>query len=253
MMPCDSRGGGGGGGGAIGKQPAAPPLCRPTYAVRGSVPVCNFALPTRPASCRWYALSANISLVPLTCTCGFASVYSRLLARSNSATASPASASVSCIVVVSLLIRPLQRHRDHHPTFHVHRMLSFVGHMRAAVFHLRDTRICVGRAPPFPCSTLSSCASDQAAPDLPSRRRDPHFLAKSVRKASYCWPLSRRTMDRIAALASNVVASTPTTLPFSRPRSASTPNTQPNTFRCVSMSINRRVRGNGRMIRRVLI
>ena len=45
----------------------------------------------------------------------------------------------------------------------------------------------------------------------------------------------------MAADTSSVVASTPTRLPFSRPRSASKPSTHPNTSRCVSTSISRRV------------
>jgi hypothetical protein len=38
-------------------------------------------------------------------------------------------------------------------------------------------------------------------------------------------PVSRRTIERIAALASNVVASMPTHLPRSKARSASNPST----------------------------
>src|SRR2546425_3332583 len=49
-------------------------------------------------------------------------------------------------------------------------------------------------------------------------------------------------MERIAALASSVVASIPTVLPFTSPRSCNRPNTQKNTLRCVSKSISRRVR-----------
>ena len=48
-------------------------------------------------------------------------------------------------------------------------------------------------------------------------------------------------MDRMAALASNVVASTPIVLPLMRPAPSSTPSTQVNTAWCVSTSINRRV------------
>ena len=55
----------------------------------------------------------------------------------------------------------------------------------------------------------------------------PLLWANSVRNASYRCPLSHRTIERIAALASSVVASTPTILPFSRPRSANTPSTHP--------------------------
>jgi len=54
--------------------------------------------------------------------------------------------------------------------------------------------------------------------------------------------LSRRTIERIAALASNVVASIPTVLPFTTPWSLSNSKIQKNTLRCVSTSISRRVR-----------
>ncbi len=80
------------------------------------------------------------------------------------------------------LIRPLQRHRDHHPTFHVHRMLSFVGHMRAAVFHLRDTRICVGRAPPFLVRPFLLALPIKPRQIFPSRRRDPTLLGQIRQK-----------------------------------------------------------------------
>jgi hypothetical protein len=54
--------------------------------------------------------------------------------------------------------------------------------------------------------------------------------------------VSRRTIERIAAFASNVVASIAIRFPFTNPRSASTPSTQPKTSPCVSTSIKRRVR-----------
>ena len=54
--------------------------------------------------------------------------------------------------------------------------------------------------------------------------------------------VSRRTIERIAALASSVVASMTIRWPFSSPRFARTPSTQLNTARWVPISINRRVR-----------
>ena len=60
--------------------------------------------------------------------------------------------------------------------------------------------------------------------------------------SSYFSPLSRRTMLRIAAFASNVVPSTRIVAPFTRPAWPRRSSTQENTSRCVSTSINRRVR-----------
>jgi hypothetical protein len=54
--------------------------------------------------------------------------------------------------------------------------------------------------------------------------------------------VSRRTKLRSAALASSVVASMPTVVPWTRPASASRCNIQVKTASCVSRSIKRRVR-----------
>jgi len=70
----------------------------------------------------------------------------------------------------------------------------------------------------------------------------PEACAKPVKNASYRSPVSRRTMVRNAALASSVVASIPSVWPLSRPASATRCKIQVNTVRCVSRSINRRVR-----------
>ncbi len=70
----------------------------------------------------------------------------------------------------------------------------------------------------------------------------PDALANPRKNSSYVSPVSRRTIDRIAAFASSVVASMPIRCPFSSPRSASIPSTQEKTSRCVSRSIKRRVR-----------
>ena len=64
--------------------------------------------------------------------------------------------------------------------------------------------------------------------------------------------MSRRSMLRIAAFASSVVASRPTVFPRTSPASASRSNTHVNTATCVSTSIRRRVRDNGRVVRRRL-
>ena len=55
-------------------------------------------------------------------------------------------------------------------------------------------------------------------------------------------PVSRRSMLRIAAFASNVVASLPTVFPRNRPASATRSSTHVKTASCVSSSIRRRVR-----------
>jgi hypothetical protein len=54
--------------------------------------------------------------------------------------------------------------------------------------------------------------------------------------------VSRRTIERIAALASSVVASMPIRLPCNKPRSASNDSTHAKTCSCVSRSISLRVR-----------
>src|SRR5213594_3965410 len=70
----------------------------------------------------------------------------------------------------------------------------------------------------------------------------PDSCASRFRNSWYPSPVSRRTIVRKAAFASSVVASIPSVCPLSSPFSASTPNTQVNTSRWVSTSINRRVR-----------
>jgi hypothetical protein len=62
--------------------------------------------------------------------------------------------------------------------------------------------------------------------------------------------MSRRTMLRRAALASSVVASMPTVLPYTKPASARRCSIQVKTASRVSRSITRRVLGDRRMIRR---
>ena len=56
--------------------------------------------------------------------------------------------------------------------------------------------------------------------------------------------MSRRSMLRIAAFASSVVASRPTVFPRTSPASTSRSNTHAKTATCVSTSISRRVRDN---------
>ena len=70
----------------------------------------------------------------------------------------------------------------------------------------------------------------------------PEASASRVNHASYPSPVSRRTMLRIAALASSVVASIPIVYPWTRWASARRCNTHVNTAWCVSRSIRRRVR-----------
>ena len=64
--------------------------------------------------------------------------------------------------------------------------------------------------------------------------------------------MSRRSMLRIAAFASSVVASRPTVFPRTSPASTSRSNTHVKTETWVSTSISRRVRDNRRVVRRRL-
>ena len=80
----------------------------------------------------------------------------------------------------------------------------------------------------------------------------PEASANRRTNASYDSPVSRRSMLRIAALASSVVASTPTVFPRTRPAADSRSRTHVKTAMCVSTSISRRVRDSGRVIRRCL-
>ena len=68
--------------------------------------------------------------------------------------------------------------------------------------------------------------------------------ASANRRMNASWdsPVSRRSMLRIAAFASSVVASMPTVFPVTRPASASRSRTHVKTASCVSTSISRRVR-----------
>jgi hypothetical protein len=70
----------------------------------------------------------------------------------------------------------------------------------------------------------------------------PDACASVVRNSWYPSPVSRRTMLRNAALASNVVASTAIVVPLTSPTSARRCSTHVNIARWVSRAINRRVR-----------
>ena len=70
----------------------------------------------------------------------------------------------------------------------------------------------------------------------------PDSVASRVRNSWYVSPVSRRTMLRMAALASSVVESIATVRPFSSSAAANRCCTHVKIARCVSTSINRRVR-----------
>jgi hypothetical protein len=57
----------------------------------------------------------------------------------------------------------------------------------------------------------------------------PEAFARSSRNVWYVRASSRRTIERIAAFASSVVASTPIVLPLMSPAPSSTPSTHVNT------------------------
>ena len=81
----------------------------------------------------------------------------------------------------------------------------------------------------------------------------PDASASRVNHASYASPVSRRTMLRIAALASSVVASIPIVCPSTRWASASRCNTHVNTA-WVRLDVDQPARARqGRMVRRRLV
>src|ERR1035437_78256 len=122
------------------------------------------------------------------------------------------------------LIDPLQRHRQQGAAGQVHSMFGSYGFFHSLLepffFRLRSNRAS--------CSRVGFSI--------------PAALAKSFRYSSYFWPLSRRTRDRSAALASSVVASMETVFPSTKPSSARIFSTHWNTALCVSTANSRRVR-----------
>ena len=73
--------------------------------------------------------------------------------------------------------RGLQGHSQHCARFQIHRMLSFVGQVRTAIFHLRDLRIGVVRVLPVIVIALFLPLAVQLCQLLTSRRLDAGFLS----------------------------------------------------------------------------
>src|SRR5262249_11462128 len=74
------------------------------------------------------------------------------------------------------LIRRLQRHCDYRATLHVYSMLRLMGHVRAAILHLRDAGIRIGCTLPLLVRSLLLPLAIEARQVFPSRRLDPAFL-----------------------------------------------------------------------------
>jgi hypothetical protein len=116
-------------------------------------------------------------------------------------------------------VRPLNRHSHDRPGAHVHRVLRLVRQVRTPILRLGlgDPCVGVGWALPIVVRHLlrrgrSSLASASRVGVL-----IPDEVANRVGNSGYDSPLSRRTMLRIAAFASRVVASIPIVFPRSSP------------------------------------
>jgi hypothetical protein len=165
-------------------------------------------------------------------------------ACSVTATMAPVSRSTACSALYAKMCPPI-RHLCY-PRVPVRRTLPFLFEVRFLRFRSNRTR------------------SSRVGVLIPDAFANPH------KNSSYVSPVSRRTIDRIAAFASNVesgrmsywrvqgsmswwkdcvpvsithdCASMPIRCPFSSPRSANNPSTHANPSRCLAMSIKRRVR-----------
>ena len=130
-----------------------------------------------------------------------------------------------------------QRHRQHRPRVEVDGLLLLVRQVRAPILHLRDLGVGLVRIHPLPIRSPSCAAADPAAPAVrASASRCPRRAPAPSETPRSSGQSSRRTIDRNAAFASSVVASTPTVCPLTSPAVASTPSTQVNTCPWVSRS-----------------
>ena len=188
----------------------------------------------------WYPLSATASCGPSAFTRSPTS--GRLVVHATSAMCSPACGRVSRMVWVSPAAPPDTVTATTAP---VSRFTA------CSALYARWVRPSFSLA----ISASGSCGFTQSSFDpLFTRLRSslascsrvgvsiPDSFASRRRNSSYSSPVSRRTIDRIAALASRVVPSMPTVFPFSSPFSANNPRIHRNTAWWVSTSINRRVR-----------
>ena len=103
-------------------------------------------------------------------------------------------------------------------------------------------------------SIPSSSVSDRTAPARPAWAwQCPTLRASRVSHASYASPVSRRTMLRIAALASSVVASIPNGVPLHQV-SVRQPLQHPREHRLMRLDVDQPARARqGRMVRRCLV
>ena len=122
-----------------------------------------------------------------------------------------------------------------HSADHIHRVLGLVRQMRRPVLHLRDPRVRVARTLPILVGDLLPFALAVHPPQVFRRRiLDPLRPGQLLQVLLVRRPSARRTIVRIAALASSVVASMATFRPFSKPSSCATFRTQSKISRWIS-------------------
>jgi hypothetical protein len=138
--------------------------------------------------------------------------------------------------------RRLHGNSKHGTRFQIHRMLGFVSQMHSAIFHLRDLRIGIVRALPVVVVALLLPLAVQLCQLFAGWRLDTRFFRQTFQKFVITLTVIFADDERSAALASSVVPSTETVLPFSSPSSASIPSSHRKTLRYVSTSISLRVR-----------
>ncbi len=126
-----------------------------------------------------------------------------------------ASITVSCTVAVSAEAPPCVVTATIRAGLHVHCVLGFIGQSGAAIFQFRD--LCFAIAGTFPVLVGSLLPALAVHPEQCGRvfGLDAFGFGKALRVGDGS-PVSRRTIDFIAALASKVVESTPIVLPLTQ-------------------------------------
>jgi hypothetical protein len=123
----------------------------------------------------------------------------------------------------------------------IDRVLGLVGQPGATVLKPRDPRLRIGRALPVGIRDPLAGAGPVELAELVGVAI-PLLRASSASMACQSTPSARRTIERIAAFASMVEASTPTRLPLTRPCPAMSRSTRANTASWSSSGSRARVR-----------
>lgn len=133
------------------------------------------------------------------------------------------------------LVRLVQRHAQQRPAGQIDHVLSLVRQLRAPVFHLRDPRIGIVRVFPVGVFSLIFPAFVDLRPILTRRLLHPRLPRQLVQKIVLALAGVAATIERIAAFASNVVASTPIVFPLTTFACTSAASTMSNAAACTSL------------------